>query len=94
MTLNSNINWSSPEVLNKASSIDQSADVWSLAIVITEIFTGNIPFDTKECRAMELETFKNKVEQGMRPDIPHELFTVHPWFKEMVFLFSSLFECS
>jgi serine/threonine protein kinase len=79
-----NINWSSPEVLNSGANINSSADVWSLALVITEIFTGNIPFDTEECRVMSFDRFNQKIEAGMRPEIPPDFAVKHPWFMEMV----------
>jgi Protein tyrosine and serine/threonine kinase len=79
-----NINWSSPEVLNGKSTINQSADVWSLAFVITEIFTGDVPFDTEECRLMSLDLFKDMLEKGLRPAIPENLVSKNPWIREMV----------
>lgn len=79
-----NINWSSPEVLKNSVDINSSADVWSLAFVITEIFTGNIPYDTEECRAMSFEAFNEKVQAGMRPEIPQDFAAKNPWFMEMV----------
>jgi len=79
-----NINWSSPEVLNGKSAINQSADVWSLAFVITEIFTGDVPFDTEECRLMSIEHFKDMLEKGLRPSIPDNFVSKNPWFQRMV----------
>jgi serine/threonine protein kinase len=48
-----NINWSAPEVLRAcnggADRVRESADVWSLAMVFTEVLTMAVPFDTSEC---------------------------------------------
>ena len=79
-----NINWSSPEVLEGSNNITQSSDVWSLAFVISEIFTGNVPFDTFECRNMPFDVFKENLRSGMRPTIPPSIYVDNPWFQTMV----------
>ena len=66
----SNINWSSPEVLHESAVVDQSADIWSLALVIAEILTGDVPFDSPDLRMMDLKAFREKLRLGLRPPIP------------------------
>lgn len=79
-----NINWSSPEVLDGATSINLKADVWSLAMVITEIFSGDVPFDTEECRLMSLDAFKEMLKKGFRPPVGDLFLSKNPWFRQMV----------
>lgn len=72
-----NINWSSPEVLMRTEDsdsewVEQPADIWSLAMVVSEILTGEVPFDTRDCRGMTFEQFVGSLEAGLRPKIPVE----------------------
>ncbi len=80
-----NINWSAPEVLSSTpSEINWRADIWSLAMVITEILSGEVPFDSPICRSMPLDQFLTSLAEDMRPQIPSKVETVHPWIKDMV----------
>lgn len=80
----SNINWSSPETLNTDNpNINQSADVWSLGMVIFEIISGDVPFDTDKYRAMTLEQFIAHLKDGHRPPIPKEINHIN-FLKELV----------
>lgn len=88
----SNINWSSPETLNTDNSnINQAADVWSLGMVIFEIISGDVPFDTDKHRALTLEQFLAQLKDGLRPPIPKEINHIS-WLKELVskHLFTSM----
>lgn len=67
-------------------AIDWRADIWSLAMVITEIMSGEVPFDTTVCRSMLLENFLEALQQDMRPGIPPKIATAHPWLMDMVCL--------
>ena len=64
--------------------MDQSADVWSLAMVISEILTGEIPYDTQQYRLMDMDSFNEAVKQGHRPNIPSRLKNI-TWLNKMVF---------
>eukprot|EP01035_Chromulina_nebulosa_P017311 gene17311-22852_t len=79
-----NVNWSSPEVLKGTSGINLSADIWSLAVVLSEIFTGNIPFDTPAIRLMPYEEFCKQLEAGLRPELSSSLLKEHPYLKDTV----------
>lgn len=81
-----NINWSSPETLGNLTStqiINQSADVWSLAMVMVEILSGEVPFDTDDCRSLTFESFIERLRDGMRPTIPHDATHVR-WLVELI----------
>jgi serine/threonine protein kinase len=108
-SLPSNINWSSPETLQRSLmrhdgylahvlhtdveagqirtprkiKVNESADVWSLAMVMYEILSGEVPFDTEECRSLSFELFLTKVRNGLRPTIPVE-FAKHAWLRELI----------
>jgi len=79
-----NINWSAPEVLDESKGIDQSADIWSLALVIAEILTGEVPFDTPACRSMALQDFREELRKGLRPVIPQFIIEHSPWLQDLV----------
>lgn len=86
----SNINWSSPETLNTDNlNINQAADVWSLGMVIFEIISGEVPFDTEKYRAMTLAQFTQHLKEGNRPPIPKEINHIN-WLKELVSIFMLL----
>lgn len=82
-----NVNWSAPELFSDdpAVKIEKSADVWSLAMVMSEIFTGVVPFDTESCRAMSLQLFIDHIKGGARPSIPLQYAQI-AWIKQMVSL--------
>jgi serine/threonine protein kinase len=56
--------------------VHQSADVWSLAMVISEILSGEIPFDSAPFRQMELNAFNTAISEGHRPKIPPRLMNI------------------
>jgi serine/threonine protein kinase len=79
-----NIFWSSPEIIHGAKPVSQKADVWSLASVLFEIFSGNIPFDSPEYRGMSFPEFHQRLEAGLRPEIPRNLADCCPWICSML----------
>jgi serine/threonine protein kinase len=78
-----NINWSPPEVLSDAevSFITHSSDVWSLSVVVAEIVSGNVPFDSSECRQLSVEAFVEALVGGMRPELPEK---TEDWLVQML----------
>lgn len=70
--------------MNLTTEINWRADIWSLAMVITEILTGEVPFDSPACRAMVMDNFVDALLSGMRPAIPQKIETAHPWLLKMV----------
>lgn len=80
-----NINWSSPEILMDlpTTQISASADIWSLAMVISEICNGEVPYDSQECRQMSLDSFIAHLRAGHRPQLFKE-FSHLAWLNEMV----------
>lgn len=81
--LSRNINWSSPESLTE-SSTSKCADVWSLALVLSEIFSGQVPFDSPEFRDLTFDEFCKRIESGVRPEIPRKISDAYPWLLDMV----------
>jgi serine/threonine protein kinase len=75
--------------ISSTPSINQSADVWSLAMVMYEILSGEVPFDTEEFRNMTFEKFIQSLKNGIRPPIPVE-FSHLTWFIDLVSTFSYL----
>lgn len=63
--------------------VNERADVWSLAMVMYEIVSGEVPFDTDECRAMSFDQFLSRVKDGLRPQIPAE-YHKYSWLLELV----------
>lgn len=80
-----NINWSSPEILMDlpTTQITASADIWSLAMVISEICNGEVPYDSQECRQMSLDSFMAHLRLGHRPQLSKD-FSHLTWLNEMV----------
>ena len=54
-----NINWAAPELLRQDTDelIDSKSDVWSLCMVIVEILSGEVPFDSGEYRKIPMQNF-------------------------------------
>eukprot|EP01040_Poterioochromonas_malhamensis_P003745 gene3745-4001_t len=84
--LPSNINWSSPETLKvnrEPVTVNQSADVWSIGMVMFEILSGEIPFDTNDHRNMIVDHFLEELKSGVRPSLPRE-FSHITWIKKLL----------
>jgi serine/threonine protein kinase len=60
------LKWTAPEVLNDSPMWSEKADIYSLGMVLLEIFTGETPFkdDTN------MITIMKKISNGIRPSIP------------------------
>jgi serine/threonine protein kinase len=73
-------------VLTGSTSVEVNwrADIWSLAMVMAEILSGEVPFDTSVCRSMGMEQFIDAMKLDMRPAIPSKIESAHPWLIEMV----------
>jgi serine/threonine protein kinase len=72
--INRNINWTAPEVLvANGESVCEKADVWSLAVVCSEILSGEIPFDSVQCRRMSMESFVGAIANNLRPPLPNNI---------------------
>ncbi|XP_039022026.1 serine/threonine-protein kinase STY8-like isoform X2 [Hibiscus syriacus] len=67
--------WMAPEVINH-QPYDQKADVFSFAIVLWELVTGKVPYDTMTPLQAALG-----VRQGLRPDLPEN---AHPKLLELM----------
>ena len=93
LILKRNINWSSPEILSFSSEssttvrVDQSADVWSLVMVLSEIFTGEIPYDSQYYRQMDIHSFNAAIKEGHRPKVPPRVMNI-TWLSKLVSFFS------
>ena len=77
-----NINWTSPEVLtDKREKVSEISDVWSLGLVVSEIISGDIPFDTPACRNMTIDEFVQALENNLRPPLPS---SAEDWLSALV----------
>lgn len=52
-------------------------------MVFSEIFSGEIPFDSTECKLLSLEKFVDKLKGGMRPRLPLEVRKLN-WLNDLV----------
>lgn len=66
-----------------SDQIGPSADIWSLAMVVSEICNGEVPFDTQECRNMSLQNFIEYLRSGVRPNLIKD-FASYKWLLDMV----------
>mmetsp|Transcript_13371 Transcript_13371/g.22399 ORF Transcript_13371/g.22399 Transcript_13371/m.22399 type:complete len:711 (+) Transcript_13371:37-2169(+) len=60
------IHWMAPEVLT-GTQYCESADIYSVGIVMWELFTGQCPYETMK----QVEVALSVVQRGLRPVIPH-----------------------
>ncbi|XWS15249.1 hypothetical protein CRYUN_Cryun35bG0078500 [Craigia yunnanensis] len=67
--------WMAPEVINH-QPYDQKADVFSFAVVLWELITAKVPYDTMTPLQAALG-----VRQGLRPDLPEN---AHPKLLDMM----------
>ncbi|EOY16683.1 hypothetical protein QUC31_001159 [Theobroma cacao] len=67
--------WMAPEVINH-QPYDQKADVFSFAVVLWELVTAKVPYDTMTPLQAALG-----VRQGLRPDLPE---AAHPKLLDMM----------
>jgi hypothetical protein len=59
------VHWMAPEVLS-GKKYNEKADIYSLAIVIWEMFTGQCPYDNKT----QVQIAVGVVQKNLRPDLP------------------------
>ncbi|GMH17102.1 hypothetical protein Nepgr_018943 [Nepenthes gracilis] len=67
--------WMAPEVINH-QPYDQKADVFSFAIVLWELVTAKVPYETMTPLQAALG-----VRQGLRPELPEN---AHPWLLDIM----------
>ena len=53
-------------------------------MVIVEILTGEVPFDTAEWRALRMDEFLGRLESGNRPYIPASISDQFPWLTALI----------
>jgi serine/threonine protein kinase len=70
--------------MNKESTtINQSADVWSIGMVFYEILSAEVPFDNENYRNLSIDNFIEDLKSGARPVIPKEFLHIN-WLRKMV----------
>lgn len=57
-------------LINDSNKISELSDVWSLTMVIAEILSGDIPYDSPAVRAMTVENFVKSLSENSRPALP------------------------
>eukprot|EP00002_Diphylleia_rotans_P000561 TRINITY_DN10290_c0_g1_i1.p1 TRINITY_DN10290_c0_g1~~TRINITY_DN10290_c0_g1_i1.p1 ORF type:complete len:518 (+),score=73.53 TRINITY_DN10290_c0_g1_i1:131-1684(+) len=67
------VHWTAPEILSQSATYDEKCDIYSVAIVIWEIMTSQVPFS-------EYPEFRNKrslstliVDKDLRPTLPADI---------------------
>jgi serine/threonine protein kinase len=69
------VRWAAPEILNEQTPVSKSSDIYSLSMVIIEVFTGRVPF-----HGTAPATVAVSVLAGKRPTRPTDPdFTDHLW---------------
>ncbi|XP_039124796.1 serine/threonine-protein kinase STY46-like isoform X6 [Dioscorea cayenensis subsp. rotundata] len=68
--------WMAPEVINH-QRYDQKADVFSFAVVLWELLTSKIPYDT----LTPLQAALGVRQQGLRPELPEN---THPILSDLI----------
>ncbi len=56
--------------MDNGRDVSELSDVWSLAVVASEILTGEIPFDSPNYRNLTLEAFVDALAMDLRPSLP------------------------
>jgi serine/threonine protein kinase len=74
-------------------TVNQSADVWSIGMVMFEILSGEIPFDTNDHRNMIVDHFLEELKSGVRPSLPRE-FSHITWIKKLVSMLNHIIDNS
>ena len=53
-------------------------------MVIVEILTGEVPFDTPEWRCMRMDEFLKHLSNGKRPYLPASISDQFPWLPKII----------
>ena len=53
-------------------------------MVIVEMLTGHVPFDTPEWRAMRMDEFLECLHDGKRPYLPVSISDQFPWLTRLI----------
>jgi serine/threonine protein kinase len=72
------VHWMAPEVLN-SQKYNERADIYSLGIIIWELFTGKCPYE----KMNQIEIAVNVVEKRMRPAYPPYLTAQQKWLLDV-----------
>jgi tRNA A-37 threonylcarbamoyl transferase component Bud32 len=72
------VHWMAPEVLN-SQKYNERADMYSLGIIIWELFTGKCPYE----KMNQIEIAVNVVEKRMRPAYPPYLTAQQKWLLDV-----------
>ena len=81
-----NINWAAPELLRSDFSgvVNGQSDVWSLAMVLAEIFSGDVPFDSEHHRKLHIVDFLEQIRDGLRPEISDSIKEAFPPIQDIL----------
>ncbi|HTJ83330.1 MAG TPA: protein kinase [Polyangiaceae bacterium] len=72
--------YSSPELVRKAKSVDQRADVWSLGAVLYYVLAGRAPFGGDVAQLMLAITREEPLPiSSIRGDVPPDIDTILAW---------------
>jgi len=72
--------YSSPELVRKAKSVDQRADVWSLGAVLYYVLAGRAPFGGDVAQLMLAITREEPLPvTSIRGDVPPDIDTILAW---------------
>jgi serine/threonine protein kinase len=72
------LHYASPEQLQLGSAIDHRSDIYSLGIILFQLITGQVPFDSDSMERMILQHLKTPPPslRQARPEIPEAVETV------------------
>ena len=51
-------------------------------MVVAEIFSGDVPFDSEQHRKLHIGPFLEQIQDGLRPNIPDTVEEALPWIVE------------
>ena len=72
------VHWMAPEVL-AGKRYNERADIYSLGIILWELFTGGCPYDGMN----QIEIAVNVVDKAMRPKVPSFLTAQQKWLLDV-----------
>ena len=53
-------------------------------MVLAEIFSGEVPFDSEHHRKLHITLFLEQIQDGLRPEIPDSIKQDFPWINEIL----------